>query len=210
MKKYLPEKLVDVCRYRKYFHTLPSDIQDEVYARIRELIIEEEKYCDKGNYKHMAQILTAIALYEILQKHGKTEPEAFSIVSEEMWKSLDPSPMQRLAKKRYFMPLMKLVVPAGFNSGSGYGWKYTWHKGGPKNEFRFETNECIYEKILGKRGLIKLGAMFCRADIINYSELPYTDFIRTNTLCQGGSCCDFLFVRHETDAGCGWERHASI
>ncbi len=31
--------------------------------RIRELIEEEKAYCDKGNYKHMAQILTSIALY---------------------------------------------------------------------------------------------------------------------------------------------------
>ena len=31
--------------------------------------------------------------------------------------------------------------------------------------------------------------------------MPYTDFIRAKTLCQGGDFCDFLFVRHETDIG---------
>ncbi len=46
--------------------------------------------------------------------------------------------------------------------------------------------------------------------IINYGELPYTDFRRTKTLCQGGDCCDFDFVRHRTDAGDGWERSKSI
>ncbi len=40
--------------------------------------------------------------------------------------------------------------------------------------------------------------------------LPYTDFIRTETLCQGGEVCDFRFVRHNTDAGDGWERSKSI
>lgn len=64
----------------------------------------------------------------------------------------------------------------------------------------------IYAKILGRRNLMKLGAMCCHADIINYGELPYTDFIRTKTLCQGGDFCDFRFVRHNTDAGDGWER----
>ena len=78
------------------------------------------------------------------------------------------------------------------------------------DEFRFECNECIYEKILRSRGLLKLGAMCCRADVINYGALPYTDFIRTETLCQGGKLCDFRFVRHETDAGNGWERSKSI
>lgn len=47
-------------------------------------------------------------------------------------------------------------------------------------------------------------------DIINYGSLPYTDFIRTKTLCRGGDLCDFRFVRHETDAGDGWERTESV
>lgn len=158
----------------------------------------------------MAQILTSIALYETLQKHGKSEAEAYKTVSEEMWKFLDPSKMQKLAKMRFFLPLMKKIVPFGFRKGSGTGWHYTWHENDPKNEFHFECNECIYEKILKPRGLLKLGAMCCRADLINYGNLPYTDFIRTQTLCQGGTLCDFRFVRHETDAGEDWQRSRSI
>lgn len=50
--------------------------------------------------------------------------------------------------------------------------------------------------------------MFCHADIINYGSLPYTDFIRTQTLCQGGELCDFCFVRHKKDEV--WERTKSI
>ena len=84
---------------------------------------------DKGNYKHMAQILTSVALYETLQKHGRSEAEAYTAVSEEMWRFLDPSGMQKLAKRRFFLPLMKKIVPFGFQKGSGTGWRYTWHKG---------------------------------------------------------------------------------
>lgn len=208
--KYLAEKMVAVSRYQNYFPTLPRDIQKDVYERISELIEEEKQYCDKGNYKHMAQILTSIAIYEVLQRHRVSEEDAYKSVSEEMWKFLDPSGMQKLAKKRFFLPLMKKIVPFGFKKGSGIGWRYTWHKDDPKNEFHFECNECIYAKILGRRGLMKLGSMCCHADIINYGNLPYTDFIRTKTLCQGGDACDFRFVRHETDAGDGWERSKSI
>lgn len=210
MKQYTPEKLVAVSRYRNYFPTLPGNIRHDVYARMSILLTEEKAYCDRGNYKHMAQILTSIALYEVLQNHGKSEAEAYKIVSEEMWKFLDPSGMQKLAKKSFFLPLMKRVVPFGFKKGSGVGWRYTWHKDGPKDEFRFECNECIYFKILGKRNLLKLGAMCCHADIINYGSLPYTDFIRTETLCRGGKQCDFRFVRHGTDAGDGWQRSKSV
>ena len=207
---YTAEKLVSDSRYQNYFPTLPEEIQNDTYIRMQALLEEEKEYCDKGNYKHMAQILTSIALYETLQKYGKSEEEAYRAVSEEMWAFLDPSGMQKLAKKRFFLPLMKKIVPFGFRKGSGTGWRYTWHKGDPREEFRFECNECIYEKILKSRGLLKLGAMCCRADVINYGNLPYTDFIRTETLCQGGTRCDFRFVRHDTDAGDGWERSRSI
>ena len=119
INQYTPEKLAAISRYQNYFPTLPADVRQDTYARIAELIEEEKAYCDKGNFKHMAQIL-------------------------------------------------------------------------------------------GKRNLMKLGSMCCHADIINYGALPYTDFIRTETLCQGGSRCDFRFVRHETDAGDGWDRSKSI
>ncbi|MEE0955121.1 MAG: L-2-amino-thiazoline-4-carboxylic acid hydrolase [Eubacterium sp.] len=197
MSRYVPEKMVKISRYRNFFPTLPDDIQKDIYARMSELIEEEKQYCDKGNYKHMAQILTSIAMYEVLQKHGKSEEEAYRIVSEEMWKFLDPSGMQKLAEKKFFLPLMKKIVPFGFSKGSGYGWRYTWYKDDPKDRFHFETNECIYAKILGKRGLLKLGTMCCQADVINYGSLPYTDFRRTKTLCYGDDCCNFDFVRHE-------------
>ncbi len=210
MKPYLPEALVKASRYQNYFPTLVPELQHNVFRRMKKLIEEEKEYCDKGNYQHMAQILTSIALYESLQQYGKSEEEAYRIVSQEMWKFLDPSRMQKLAKNSFFLPLMKKLVLFGFKKGSGIGWRYTWHDDDPKDEFHFECNECIYAKILGKRGLMKLGAMCCHADVINYGSLPYTDFIRTKTLCQGGDICDFRFVRHTTDAGDGWERTNSI
>lgn len=210
MRSYEPKKLAAASRYRNYLPTLSADVLEEVYARMGALTEEEKAYCDRGNYKHMAQIITSVALYEVLQKHGKTEDEAYGIVSREMWNFLDPSGMQKLAKRPFFLPLMKKIVPFGFRKGSGTGWRYTWHDDDPEDEFRFECNECIYAKILGRRNLMRLGAMCCHADIINYGDLPYTDFIRTETLCQGGDVCDFRFVRHDTDAGDGWERSRSI
>jgi len=210
MREYEPERMVAKSRYRRYFPTLPRDVQQDVLVRMAEILEEERAYCDEGNWDHLAQIATSIALYEVLRAHGASEEEAYRAVSEEMWAFLDPSGMQRLAKLPFFLPLMKKVVPAGFKKGSGVGWRYTWHQDGPSDRFRFECNECLYAKVMGPRGLLKLGAMCCHADIINYGSLPYTDFIRTKTLCQGGDCCDFLFVRHPTDAGDGWERSQSI
>ncbi|MBR6954477.1 MAG: L-2-amino-thiazoline-4-carboxylic acid hydrolase [Clostridia bacterium] len=210
MKQYTPEKLVAISRYCRYVPTLPAAMQSDIFARIRELTGEEKRYCDQGNYKHMAQIFTAIALYQTLQKHGRSEKEAFRITSEEMWRALTPKAFQKMARLPFFLPLMKKILPFGFRHGSGTGWRYEWHLDDPKDRFHFECRECVYRHIFEEQGLMKLGAMFCHADIINYGELPYTDFRRTKTLCQGGDCCDFDFVRHRTDAGDGWERTESI
>ncbi len=54
MKQYEAKQLVAISRYQNYFLSLPEEIREDVYARMRELIEEEKAYCDKGNYKHMA------------------------------------------------------------------------------------------------------------------------------------------------------------
>lgn len=127
MKKYTPEKLVKISRYKALFPTLAPELQKDVYARMRVLLEEEKQWCDAGNYKHIAQILTTIALYEVLQQHGKPEPEAFQIVSEAMWGALTPKTYQKLARLPVFLPMMKKILPFGFRHGSGAGWRYTWH-----------------------------------------------------------------------------------
>ena len=210
-KKYIPEKMVKISRYSKYVPTLPDDIQRDIYSKMRMLIEEEKKYCDDGNYKHVSQIFTSIAIYRTLQEHGKSEEEAYKITSEEMWKSLTPESYKKMAKLPFFLPMMKKILPFGFRHGSGTGWRYEWHLDeDPKNRFHFECRECVYRHIFEEQNLMKLGAMFCHSDIINFGNLPYTDFKRTKTLCQGGDGCDFDFVRHDTDAGDGWERTESI
>ena len=103
---YTPEKLVAVSRYKTLFPTLSPEIQRDVYDRMRTLIDDERQYCDKGNYKHMAQILTTIALYEVLQQHGKSEPETFRIISESMWAALEP-------RKVFFQRLSQASVLPG-------------------------------------------------------------------------------------------------
>ncbi len=211
MKKYEPEKLAAVSRYRALFPTLPQDVQQDVYDRMQTLLEEEKQWCDPGNYKHMAQILTTIALYEVLQERGKSEPEAFGIISETMWGALTPKTFQKLARLPFFLPAMKKILPFGFRRGTGAGWRYTWHlEEDPKDRFHFECRECVYLHIFQKHDYMKLGAMFCHSDVINFGKLPYTDFRRTKTLCQGGDCCDFDFIRHKTDAGDGRERTESI
>ena len=209
MDKYTPQNMVRLSRYADYFPTLENSVQKQIYDRIEELLEENREYCDKGNAKHMAAIVTSIAMYETFQENGMTEEEAFRIVSEEMWKSIHPEKMQKMSTKSWFLPFMKVIVPFGFKKGSGKGWRYTWHKEeDPKDRFHFECNECLYSYMFSKYNVKKLGPMYCYADVINYGNFPTIDFRRSKTLCRGDDCCNFDFVVMGSDKG--WERTKSV
>lgn len=197
-KEYKAESMIKNSRHINYFNTLDENIKNDILKRIDELVTEEQEYCDKGNYGHLCNMLSLVSIYEVLPKYDKSEKEAFNIVAEEMFKFVQLSKVkfQKLSKKSWFWTVIKKIVPIGFKKGSGVGWRYTWHNDTPKNEFRFETNECIYQKILSKRGLLKLGPLFCRCDVINYGELDGIDFQRTKTLCYGDDECNFIFIKH--------------
>lgn len=209
-KSYKPLNMLMNSRYKVLFQKLADEEKTMVVGRMAELIEEECEYADRGNYGHLCNILSTIALDEVLQQTGRTPEASFKLISTHMWAALKPEGMQKLARLPFFMWLAKKVVPLGFKYGSGKGWRYIWHldTDGPK-EFHFECNECLYKYEFGKRGLLeRFGPMFCHSDIINYGNLPYTDFIRTQTLCQGGELCDFCFIRHPKDES--WERTKSI
>ena len=210
MKQYTPLKMIRAGRYRRCYDELPQEQQREVLAEMVPMLVENAEWCDQGNYGHLSNILPTLALDRVLQRHGMGAAEARETLARHMWGALNPKPMQRLARLPFFMPLMKRVVPMGFRKGSGKGWRYVWHldTDGPQ-EFHFECTECLYKHIFSRYGVLeRFGPMFCHADIINYGALPHTDFIRTQTLCQGGELCDFRFVRHPKNET--WQRSESI
>lgn len=182
-----------------YFNTLDDSLKKQILDRIDQLVIEENKYCDNGNYDHLCNIFSAIAIYDILQNNGYSEVEAFDITGNEMYRYIQKEKelFQKLSYRKWFWSLMKIIVPIGFRLGSGTGWKFKWFKSNNSNEYYFETHECIYQKIFKDRNLMKLGPMFCKCDIINYGELNNIDFIRKGTLCYGDDKCDFKFVRYK-------------
>lgn len=210
MKDYSPTKMIRAGRFRRFFEELAPAVQQDVLQRLERLIEEECEWCDDGNYSHLCNILPTLAIDQALEAHGMDAEERLRLLSENMWASLNPRPMQLLARLPFFMPLMKKVVPHGFRKGSGRGWRYVWHLDTDQRDvFHFECTECLYKHIFQRRGVLeRFGSMFCHADIINYGALPYTDFIRTQTLCQGGNQCDFCFVRHKK--GESWQRSRSI
>ena len=210
MKKvYKPLNMVMNGRYAVLYKKLPDKVQADILARMARLIKDEEEYEDKGNYNHLCNILSTIAIDEALQSSGKTADEAYEIISTHMWAALTPGTFQKLSKLPFFLSAMRKIIPLGFKYGSGKGGRYLWHPEDPKEYYHFETIECLYKYEFSKRGLLKrFGYMFCYSDIINYGNLHNIDFIRTQTLCHGDDKCDFRFVHHHKNEV--WERSKSI
>jgi len=199
MKSYTAAEMAKNSRFTEYWLKLDETTRKNVLARIDDLGAHEKQNCDKGNYKHLSNIFTALALYEELQKQGLSEDKACREVGEAMWKheeTFSKPKMVKFSGYGFFLPFMKKFLPTMFANGSGYGWKYTWHRDDPKDLLRFECNACIYAQILPKYNASHLGSIFCHADVINYGELQNIDFIRTETLCQTGRDCNFRFVRY--------------
>jgi len=195
MKKYEGKAMARAGRYSDYLPTLPEEEKQELYRRIDTLVKENSEYCDKGNYGHLCNIFSAIALYALLQERGRSKEEAFEIVSTEMWNYVEKGAVKvRKVLKPWMLKLMGKIVPLGFKKGSGYGWEYAWLES-TRQTLRFECRKCIYAPIFSKYGMSELGPMFCHADDINYGQLKGIRFTRHHTLSKDGQPCDFLFER---------------
>ena len=62
-KRYNGNQMIKKSRMVNYFNTLDIKIQNEITNRIDELVIEEKEYCDKGNFEHMCNLLSLLAIY---------------------------------------------------------------------------------------------------------------------------------------------------
>lgn len=210
-KKYKGKVMAKSSRFIEYLKTMKTDDLKQVEDKIDIYISENKEYCDKGNYQHLCNIFTSMALYRTLVNHSMNPEEAEDLVFNTMYAYMQTrkEKFQKLSKKEWFWGLIKKIVPLGFKMSSGYGWKYTWYKKNPnKNEFKFECNKCIYQQIFKKYNLVQFGPKFCKNDIIVYGELSKTDFIRTGTICRGDDKCDFKFVRYKD--GEKFERTRSV
>ncbi len=198
MSKYVPNKMMKNSRYKDFLLRLNDTEKRKIIDKISVLISENQKYCDKGNYKHLCNIFTSFAIYQMLLEQGNSKEQAFEVVSTEMWKYVEKGAgiYRKLFPKGKMLKFMGKMLPKMFAKGSGYGWKYTWHTDTATNDYlKFECNECIYAKIFTKYNVPELGPMFCHADDINYGQIPGIKFTRNHTLCKDGQDCDFLFER---------------
>ena len=168
----------------------------KLIARISQLIEENSEYADSGNYGHLCNLLTSLAMVMVLEENGKTRGEAEKQVADAMYEYIKPQilAMKKLASHGWFVSFLKITMPLKFKVTLGYGWDVEFPKC-PTNTFSMTTNKCIYQQIFSKYRIPEMTAVFCKVDDILYSELPRADFSYTAQIGTGGSMCDYSFKK---------------
>lgn len=66
MGKYKGKIMSGKSRYADYLPSLSASDREAIDARIDRLNAENRQYCDRGNYGHLCNIFTPIAIYDPL------------------------------------------------------------------------------------------------------------------------------------------------
>ena len=196
-REYEGENLIINSYLTDYYPNLNEETRRKIIARIDDLIDENRDYLDEENYIHIANIFASIAFYEELTKE-KNKEEAFQIVSSTIWNKAEEISIKykRLAKFPGSLKILAKSITKEITKNTGKGWIYDFpNKIDNNNSYKFECKSCLYAKMFDKYNLKELGPVFCRIDIINYSNLKGIEFVRNHTLCVDGEPCDFLFIK---------------
>ena len=192
-KFYDPLSMIKKSRFINLFNHYDEKMRQNVLIKIDDLI-KESSYKDEKNYGHLCNIFSSMAFYYVLQKNGKTKEESLDIVKNAMYKFIVPQKikMQKISSIPGFIKLMKWSFPLKIKRNNGAGWDIVYPECN-KDEYAFNVRKCIYAQIFSLYHVKELGPVFCHVDDILYGNLPKISFEYTQTICRGGSVCDYIF-----------------
>ena len=144
------------------------------------------------------KLYPAIALYRALQSGGKSQQEAFDLVSRFVWEDAEQSAasMRKLMKLPGVYKTMpffwKIVTKSTF--GEAAGFQFHFYDTG-SDRVKFDMVECTYCKVCRAEGCPELISIFCHTDDINNENLhPRLLWNRTKTMGGGDDLCDFDLI----------------
>jgi hypothetical protein len=196
--KYKASKMLKKSRFKDYVKTLTNEEYDITLKYVNKLIDENKEYTDKQNYGYLCNLFVSMSLVWMHMEKGKTKIDSQKIVFDAMHKYLKPKvkSMQNLAKHKFFVPMLKKIMPIKIKKQCGYGWDIVFPKTS-KYKFSMTTNKCIFAQIFEKYGMKEMTKGFCLVDNLMYSELPHTKFSYSQRIGEGGSFCDYSFERED-------------
>ena len=195
-KKYIPRKMIPRSRFRDLYKEWDEEDRALLIDKMNVLLFENSQYTDSKNYGFLCNLLTSLALVQVLESKGMPRKEAEQYTADAMYKFIEPQikSMKKLASNGWFVRFLKLTMPMKFRNTLGYGWDVEFPKCG-RDEFSMITHKCIFHQIFEKYGMPEMTAIFCKVDDILYSDLPRADFLYSQQIGNGGTMCDYTFRR---------------
>jgi hypothetical protein len=200
-KKYIPRKMIPRSRFRDLYKEWDEGDRALLIDKMNVLLFENSQYTDSKNYGFLCNLLTSLAIVQVLESKGMPRKEAEQYTADAMYKFIEPQikSMKKLASNGWFVRFLKLTMPMKFRNTLGYGWDVEFPKCG-RDEFSMITHKCIFHQIFEKYGMPEMTAIFCKVDDILYSDLPRADFLYSQQIGNGGTMCDYKFRRKKLSA----------
>ena len=195
-KKYITRKMIPRSRFRDLYKEWDEEDRALLIDKMNVLLFENSQYTDSKNYGFLCNLLTSLAIVQVLESKGMPRKEAEQYTADAMYKFIEPQikSMKKLASNGWFVRFLKLTMPMKFRNTLGYGWDVEFPKCG-RDEFSMITHKCIFHQIFEKYGMPEMTAIFCKVDDILYSDLPRADFLYSQQIGNGGTMCDYTFRR---------------
>jgi hypothetical protein len=195
-KRYIPRKMIPRSRFRDLYKEWDEEDRTLLIDKMNVLLFENSQYTDSKNYGFLCNLLTSLAIVQVLESKGMPRKEAEQYTADAMYKFIEPQikSMKKLASNGWFVRFLKLTMPMKFRNTLGYGWDVEFPKCG-RDEFSMITHKCIFHQIFEKYGMPEMTAIFCKVDDTLYSDLPRADFLYSQQIGNGGTMCDYTFRR---------------
>lgn len=158
-------------------------------------LIANTKNKSASQMKTLTQtILPRIALYKALLGDGIPEADAYAYVQKYM--------LEKVAVKKHKSVAGMEIVP-GFYALYSKIFLRIMRKtdlqestqSHDKKSFDVTITKCLWHTACVENGCAELCRLFCAVDDVTYGGLRKIGFTRTQTLGNGGDCCDFHFFR---------------
>ena len=180
---------------KRYEGEKAASIMAMAWKRYRE-ICEENAQEPKAMYMHTRErIYPGIAAFDALTANGEAREQAADFIEDYYaWRSRR---MADLLHKLMKIPGCCRLVPKFFKSmtrsnfGPKAGFQAVYYETTNK-VLRFDMIKCPYFDICKAYGCEEIVRAYCHADDICYGSMhPRIEWGRTQTLGDGGTCCDF-------------------
>ena len=188
--------MIPQSRFRDLYKEWDEEDRALLIDKMNILLFENSQYTDSKNYGFLCNLLTSLAIVQVLESKGMPRKEAEQYTADAMYKFIEPQikSMKKLASNGWFVRFLKLTMPMKFRNTLGYGWDVEFPKCG-RDEFSMITHKCIFHQVFEKYGMPEMTAIFCKVDDTLYSDLPRADFLYSQQIGNGGTMCDYKFRR---------------